>query len=208
MRVLFIGNSHTYVNDMPQIFAEICRKAGVATEVTMLTHGGMGWDFHEVQPEVRFNIRYGNYDAVVLQHTAHPMGDLDVMHESGSHLIEWVKEANAKPILYMTWTAKRDGAAAQPGMSEPYRRLAREYGCAIAPVGEAWWRFHAVCPDAELYAPDGEHASLTGSTLAAYTVASVILDRPAADLTKTENETAQSIGKAIDAARCAEKELL
>lgn len=208
MRVLFIGNSHTYVNDMPQIFAEICRKSGVSTEVTMLTHGGMGWDFHKEQPEVRFNIRYGNYDAVVLQHTAHPMGDLGVMHESGARLIEWVKEANARPVLYMTWTAERDGAAAQSGMSEPYRRLAKEYGCDIAPVGEAWWRFHAACPGETLYAEDGEHASLTGSTLAAFTVASVILGRPAANLTKTENETVQRIGEAIDAARCAERELL
>ena len=208
MRVLFIGNSHTYVNDMPQIFAEICRRSGVPTEVTMLTHGGMGWDFHEAQPEVRFNIRYGNYDAVVLQHTAHPMGDLDVMHESGTHLIEWVKEANARPILYMTWTAKRDGEAAQRAMSEPYRRLAQEFSCAIAPVGEAWWRFQSACPEEELYAADGEHASMTGSTLAAYTIASVILDKDVADLIQTENTTAQCIGEAIAAARCAERELL
>lgn len=26
MRVLFIGNSHTYFNDMPEIFAELARK--------------------------------------------------------------------------------------------------------------------------------------------------------------------------------------
>lgn len=81
MRVLFIGNSHTYFNDMPQIFAEICRRNGIGTDVTMITHGGMGWDFHEKEPEVRFNIRYGGYDAVVLQHTAHPMGDLSVMEK-------------------------------------------------------------------------------------------------------------------------------
>lgn len=100
---------------MPQIFAEICRRNGVGTDVTMITHGGMGWDFHEKEPEVRFNIRYGGYDAVVLQHTAHPMGDLSVMEKSGDTLIEWVKKAGARPILYMTWAAKRDGEGYQPG---------------------------------------------------------------------------------------------
>ena len=83
MRILFIGNSHTYYNDMPEIFARICRRNGIDTEITMITHGGKGWDFHVKEPEVQFNIRYGGYDAVVLQHTAHPMGDLKIMEENG-----------------------------------------------------------------------------------------------------------------------------
>ena len=37
MRVLFIGNSHTYFNDMPALFAAFCRQSGVDMEVTMLT---------------------------------------------------------------------------------------------------------------------------------------------------------------------------
>ncbi len=45
MRVLFIGNSHTYYNDMPHLFAQICQEKGIDTEVTMLAHGGKGWDF-------------------------------------------------------------------------------------------------------------------------------------------------------------------
>ena len=117
MKVLFIGNSHTYFNDMPHLFADICRENGAEAEVTMLAHGGRGWDFHLAEPEVRFNIRYGGYDAVVLQHTAHPMGDLDVMARCGRTLSQWVREAGARPILYMTWTTKADGEAAQEGMS-------------------------------------------------------------------------------------------
>ena len=107
-RVLFIGNSHTYFNDMPHMFAEICRSSGADVEVTMLTHGGKGWDFHVEEPEIPFNIKYGNYDAAVLQHSAHPMGDLNVMKVCGEKLIRWVQEAGARPILYMTWTTKKE----------------------------------------------------------------------------------------------------
>ena len=46
MRVLFIGNSHTFFNDMPNTFAEICRRNGVDMQVTMLAHGGVGWHYH------------------------------------------------------------------------------------------------------------------------------------------------------------------
>ena len=28
MKVLFLGNSHTYFNDMPQIFANLCKARG------------------------------------------------------------------------------------------------------------------------------------------------------------------------------------
>ena len=71
MKTLFIGNSHTYFNDMPAIFQKICRENGIDMHVTMLTQGGMGLDYHAKQPEVRFNILFGGYDIVVLQHTAH-----------------------------------------------------------------------------------------------------------------------------------------
>ena len=182
MRVLFIGNSHTFFNDMPNTFAEICRRNGVDIQVTMLAHGGVGWHYHVKQPEVRFNIRYGGYDAVVLQHVAHPMGDLDVMEQSGRELIEWIREVGARPVLYMTWAAKRDGAQFQPQMSSPYRRLAQETRSELAPVGEVWWRFHALAPQEELYAADGEHASQTGSLLAAYTLAGAVLQKEAAQL--------------------------
>lgn len=36
MRILFIGNSHTYFNDMPYQFAELVRAAGKEVEITML----------------------------------------------------------------------------------------------------------------------------------------------------------------------------
>ena len=177
MRILFIGNSHTYYNDMPHIFADICREHHVEAEVTMLAHGGKGWDFHVEEPEVRFNILYGGYDAVVLQHVAHPMGDLSVMAECGRKLIRRVLEAGARPVLYMTWTTKADGEAAQNGMSNAYRELQKETGCELAPVGEKWWEYHREHPEVELYAEDGQHASKAGSQLAATVIAETILKR-------------------------------
>ncbi len=181
-RVLFIGNSHTYYNDMPKLFADICRESGCETAVTMLTHGGKGWDFHLEEPEVRFNIRYGDYDAVVLQHTAHPMGDLDVMEACGRELVDWVLQAGARPILYMTWTTREDGEAAQPQMAEAYRKLQRQTGCELAPVGEMWWAYHKEHPEVELYDGDGKHASKEGSKLAASVIADVYLGRKQADV--------------------------
>ena len=177
MRVLFIGNSHTYCNDMPQIFAQICRAEGVETAIAMLAHGGVGWDFHWKEPEARFNLLYGGYDAVVLQHCAHPMGDLQVMAQAGAALIRLAKAAGARPILYMTWTQEADGEQAQPAMSRAYTSLAQAEGGALAPVGNAWRILRRLSPDTELFAPDRAHASPTGSRLAAYAIACAVLEK-------------------------------
>ena len=40
IKILFIGNSHTYYNDMPAIAKDIFAAAGLDAEVTMLTQGG------------------------------------------------------------------------------------------------------------------------------------------------------------------------
>ena len=88
-----------------------------------------------------------------------------------------MREAGAGPILYLIWTTKEDGEAAQNAMSSAYLALQRETGCEVAPVGENWWKYHREHPETELYAEDGQHASEAGSRLAAVTIAEVCLGR-------------------------------
>ena len=202
MRILFIGNSHTYYHDMPQIFKTICEENEIDVSVTMLAHGGKGFMFHVNEPEARFNILFGGYDYVILQHTAHPMGDLAEMEEGASQLIEWIRQAGAAPVLYMTWQAKRLGYAEQKPMTDAYLRLAQKHGCAVAPVGEVWWNFISQNPEISLFSDDGEHANETGARLAAYTIADTIFpshirsvsekDEPILHAIKTTNSGKES----------------
>lgn len=192
MKVLFIGNSHTYYNDMPHLFAEIAAYNGVELEVTMLTKGGMGFDYHVKEQQVRFNILYGKYDYIVLQHVAHPMGDLQVMKEAAVTLSQWIAQTSSKALLYMTWTKKMDGAEAQPAMAKPYREIGALLHYPVAPVGEVWWRYHEAHPEVELYFTDERHASREGSLLAAYTIFETMFGRAA----KAPNELEQSISDA------------
>lgn len=176
MRVLFIGNSHTYFNDMPKTFREIAVGNGIETEVTMLSHGGMGFDYHAEQPDVPFNILYGNYDFIVLQHVAHPFGDEEVMFRAAHKLNDWIRQTSSKAVLYMTWPEKRNPQGLAR-MADAYLRLGRELPATVAPVGLAWRRYgEAHTPDA-LYFTDGEHASPLGSRLAAYTIFAAITRR-------------------------------
>ena len=174
MKVLFIGNSHTYFNDMPGIFKKLCKENGVDVHVTVLCKGGMGLDFHMQEPQTRFNILYGGYDYVVLQHTAHSMGDFDKMRAGAEALVKWTREAGATPVFYQTW-AKKGDENFQPFMSGVYDLLGDKLHCPVAPVGNVWQQYRQDHPDEELYFQDGEHASPLGSTLAAQVIMETIL---------------------------------
>ncbi|MBR3928155.1 MAG: hypothetical protein IKJ65_04040 [Clostridia bacterium] len=166
MKVLFIGNSHTYYNDMPALFKRLCAENGKDVHVTMLTKGGMGLDYHAKQEQTRFNILYGGYDAVVLQHTAHPMGDLDEMRKGAETICAWCRQAQSRVVLYQTWTKKGDEKS-QEHMSKVYFDLGALLGADVAPVGDVWQKTRIEQPELELYFTDGAHASSDGSALAA-----------------------------------------
>ena len=166
LRILFIGNSHTYYNDMPEMVARRFRREGIECEVTMLAHGGWYLEQHVQEPDVRFNILYGNYDYVVLQEHAHPFGPEEKLFAAVSRLGEWAKEAGSMPVVYMTW-AKKDDEKSQPKMTAAHREAAERIGALLAPAGEMWWERLKKDPQAELYGPDGAHASEDGSEFAA-----------------------------------------
>ena len=169
MKVLFIGNSHTYVNDLPELFRQLCGERGIPMEVTMLAHPGIGLEDHAAEPQTRFNILFGGYDYVVLQHRAHPMGDLQKMHDGARQILQWVRQAGSTPVFYQTWAAEGNEAY-QPTMSGVYTRLGEEFAVRVAPVGDTWLKKRQEDPSLRLYGPDGEHASPAGSLLASETI--------------------------------------
>ncbi|MDO4490017.1 MAG: hypothetical protein Q4B85_02935 [Lachnospiraceae bacterium] len=173
VKILFIGNSHTYYNDMPAMVRELSREDGCQCEVTMIAHGGWYLQQHVQEPDVRFNIRYGGYDYVVLQEYTHPFGPEEKLFDAVEQLDQWIQSANAKTVLYMTW-AKKGCPEDQPRITEAFHTLAGKQGALLAPVGEEWWKYLGENPETEMYAPDGQHASQYGSWFAAKYIWNVI----------------------------------
>ena len=166
LRILFIGNSHTYYNDMPDMVARRFREQGYDCEVTMIAHGGWFLEQHVQEPDVKFNILHGHYDYVVLQEHSHPFGPEEKLFNAVRQLNEWICEANAKTLLYMTW-AKKDEPDQQERMTKAFYQIAEEIGAMLAPVGELWWQYRKEHPEVEMYADDNAHASKEGSEFAA-----------------------------------------
>ena len=166
LNLLFIGNSHTYYNDMPLLVKRRAEDEGYSCHVTMLAHPGWFLEQHANDPEARFNILHGGYDYVILQEHAHPFGPEEGFLTAARSLNSWIHEAGAVPVIYETW-AKRDEPHIQSHMNEVHKRVAAEIGALLAPVGEDWWAYKKSWPDLELYDEDGAHASHAGSDFAA-----------------------------------------
>ena len=172
MKVLFIGNSHTFVHYVPMRVKWFFEKQGKEIDIARLTYPGVGLDFHIKQSQTYLNLLYGNYDAVVLQHNAHPFpGKESVI--SGGKAIAGICPEQTRIYLYMTWSEKNNPEG-QKVMSEAYRELAEEINATVCPVGEWWWKI-AEAYGEELYFADGEHSSVLGASLAAVVIGRTLL---------------------------------
>jgi hypothetical protein len=165
IRVLFIGNSHTYFNDMPHLFAEKYRECtGCHAEVTMLAYSGRTLEWHmEELFSVRFNLLYGHYDYCIIQQAAHPFPGRETTCEFAKKIIDICRTAGTQPVLFMTW-AEKAYPENQQKMIDCYTELAEETGSLLAPVGLVWQKL-LEDPNIDLFYRDGEHASILGDYL-------------------------------------------
>lgn len=192
MRVLFIGNSHTFYNDMPYIFKQICLENNIPVEVTMLARGYKGLDYHANEPETRFNILYGDYDYIILQHLQSGF-DKEVLYNSAKKIKDIANISNNnKILLYMTWTLKSEREK-QKDMTDGYLEAGEKLGVPVIPAGTVWWNYIDKYPDANLYFRDDKHASRLGSTLVAYTIFYTMYGK----LANTQNEECIKINEMI-----------
>ena len=67
MRILFIGNSATYVHDIPETLARLATDAGFPTECVRVVKGGWKLSQHADTGSRALAEIENNYDIVVLQ---------------------------------------------------------------------------------------------------------------------------------------------
>lgn len=184
---LFIGNSYTHYNDMPeQIFAKILKAAGYDATVTRITKGG--WylidsakSTDEVGAKVDAALKLRNYDYVILQEQSTcPASDPAKFYTGVRNLVEKVRADGATPILYGTWGRKEGHSVlANNGwtnesmtwmISAAYEAIGAELGVDVAYAGLSFFDVYKNNKNINLYDEDLTHPNATGSYLAAMTI--------------------------------------
>ena len=184
-RVLFIGNSYTYVNDLPDLISLIYSASGETMDYYTSAPGGCTFQQH-CSISLPY-IQQGNWDYVVLQEQSQlpsfPMNQF--MQESypyAQELCNLIRQYNpdAKIVFYMTWGRKNgdpQNAQIYPPLSTyegmdsllyaRYLLMAQDNEACVSPVGAVWHQIRDQHPDLELYQSDGSHPSYIGSYTAA-----------------------------------------
>ena len=101
MNVLFVGNSHTFFNDMPRTFARLWEaETGERIKPIMLCHGGMGFTWHLKEYfELRYDLLYGGFDYAFFQQKAHPFAGSPEEYDAGKKLAELSRAGGVKSVI-------------------------------------------------------------------------------------------------------------
>ncbi len=186
LRVLFIGNSHTYVNDLPGMFRSLSESGFQVAIVDISAPGGHALMEHVVNPTTLSKIAQPGWDFVALQEQSQ-IPTIEYWRENGMcpasrTLDSLVRLPGGNTAFYMTWGWKLGGTMTYRGHSSPvfrdyfhmqdsataaYQRIASELSARMAPVGSAWAIARHRDSLVDLWQADNCHATVKGTYLAA-----------------------------------------
>jgi PKD repeat protein len=182
-RVLFLGNSYTGVNNLPQMVHDVALSAGDTLVFDSNTPGGYTLEAHSIDATSQNKIMAGGWDYVVMQgQSQEPITYTSQFNNGGFALYNLVKQYNpcAVTMPYMTWGRKNGDAAncanfpvmcTYQGMDttirDRYLNLTAGINGEVSPVSVVWNYLRQNYPGIELYQPDESHPSLAGSYAAA-----------------------------------------
>lgn len=218
--VLYIGNSYTYVNDLPKMVSDIAASSGEHITYNSNTPGGCTFSQHCSNQSMTL-IQAGGWDIVVLQEQSQlpsfPLWQVEQLcFPYAQQLVDSIYAHNpgAEPMFYMTWGRKNgdtDSAnvaefpvlGTYEGMDsmlcERYTYMAETNHASLCPVGRVWRHLRTNNPEIELYANDGSHPSVAGTYAAACAFYVMFFHRNPDDITfnsTLDGNTAMTIREA------------
>lgn len=197
LRILWIGNSYTYVNELPKIIAQLADSSKIdrPPAITGILKGGETLKGHWANPALQSALQE-KWDVVVVQEqSTTPITAPDSLLKYGTLIGEAAHKAGARVVLYVSWPQKARPAA-EDTIVTAYRALGNAVHAQLALVGRAWLDVIAQDPAVELYQRDGSHPDPQGSYIAACVFYEVLFGKtpvglPAIGVTPAEARRAQ-----------------
>jgi len=189
LKVLFLGNSYTSVNDLPGLTSLVTKSAGDSLIYSSNAPGGYTFNQHSTNATTISLIQQGGWNYVVLQEQSQypSFPDSQVQNEVypyASLLNDIILDADscAETIFYMTW-GRKNGDASNCAVWPPvctyegmdsllhlrYMTMAQDNNAEVSPVGAVWHYLRQNASGIELYSTDESHPSAAGSYAAACT---------------------------------------
>lgn len=166
-RVLFVGNSLTYFNDLPGTLAALALTTGDTIRAAAVAYPDYALVDHLVQGDAVRAIRSDRWNYVVLQQGP---SSLDINRDSLIAMTRLfdpeIKAAGGRTTLFSVWP-QTVNAFTFPRAIESYRLAAEAVNGVYMPVGAAWQAALSQDSTIPLYNADGLHPSVLGTYLSA-----------------------------------------
>jgi hypothetical protein len=213
LRVLFIGNSQVYYNDLPLMVELLANSAPMDRPrivVDRALAGGASleshWNRGTAKGTARARIAEGMWDYVVLQDI------YNIKEESFTKYAklfdDLVREHGGKTILFSTASISTQYPKGFQTLHDMQAKLATERKLPIAAAGRAWMTYWGAEPTSEerlvLYAPDKAHPGKMGSYIYACTLYAVITGHSPVGLTTRVQKATEDVVSPADAKRMQE----
>src|ERR1700748_2007916 len=173
-KVLFIGDSYTYVNNMPLMVKELAASLGDTLIYDESDPGGFTFEQHSSYAPTIAKIFSQQWDIVVLQEQserpAFPPSQVALQVYPYARILDSLIHANdtcTQTMFMMTWGhANGDPAncpvypvictyeGMQQRLRESYMEMTEDNNAIVAPVGAAWKTIRDSFPTLELYQTD------------------------------------------------------
>lgn len=205
-KVLFIGNSYTQANNLPEVIKNLAASNNDTLSYTANTPGGCTFSQH-LQNQSANYIQQGGWDYIVLQEQSQYPSFPDNQFYSQSYpyaqqLCQMSEQYNpdAKVVFYMTWGRKNGDSQNCPifpplctyeGMDSllylRYMIMAEDNEAWVSPVGALWHYLRDNHPEIELYSSDESHPSNAGTYAAACAFYTILFGKNPASLSYNYN---------------------
>lgn len=171
LRILFIGNSLTYVNDLPSLVQRLGRSnPALAVSVSSVAFPNFSLVDHWDRGDALRAIEDGPWDVVVLQQgpSALPESRAVLVEYAGKFAAE-IRRVGARPAIYMVWPGL-DRFDEWEAVTQSYAAAASAIDGVLLPGGEAIRAAYAADRSIALFQGDGFHPALAGSWAVALTM--------------------------------------
>ena len=177
LKVLFVGNSLTYTNNLPALVKEMATLDGKKITTHSIVLANYSIEDHWNGGVAEAEIEKGGYDFVVFQQgpSALPESQLLLLEYAG-RFAKVCRENNSKMALYMVWPSKAR-LFDLDNVIRSYTNAAEKTGSLLCPAGLGWKYAWQASPSIPLYGPDDFHPGMDGSVLAALTVYGVLAEK-------------------------------
>jgi hypothetical protein len=177
LRVLFIGNSLTYENDLPAIIAALADSAGVARPFWYreATYPNYSLEDHWLDGRARAALEQRAWDIVVMQQGPSSLPENQILLRDWSlQFAPLIRAAGAQPALYMVWPPRGGN---WDGVTRSYADAAVAVDGLLFPAGEALRAIDSTGAGIPMFQADGFHPSPAGSYLAALVMVGALTGR-------------------------------